>query len=117
MNDETKRLLELAAKAAGIHPDSEVNHLADGAPAFWCNERGQWWRPDIDDGDSRRLEVALGMQVSVCLALKRVRATVLAPEDWEKAVAVAECAFSDDASAATRMAVLIAAADVGEAMP
>ena len=58
-NKELRRLMELAAKAHG--------HIAsDGIGGFYDMERGAEWAPHLDDGDSRRLEVALCLEVGQC---------------------------------------------------
>ncbi len=55
------KLLTLAAKAAGIR----VQIIGQGATCtFWDisdPENHKLWRPHLDDGDSRRLQVACGI--------------------------------------------------------
>ena len=56
-----RELLELAAKAAGVeHPGGE--HCVNG-PALWDIEHKRWWRPLTNDGDAMRLAVQLGFVV------------------------------------------------------
>lgn len=70
------------------------------------------WSPHTDDGDSRRLEVALGMDV--------VQHSALSEGLLDVAVFAGErCAIEphgDDPLAATRMAVLRCAAEVGKSI-
>lgn len=49
---ELRRLLELAAKAAGLSMNWNM-----GAPMV--DESGRYWNPITDDGDALRLEVTL----------------------------------------------------------
>ena len=68
-----RELLELAAKAAGIHIDkSKHNGGGDGNTGFdvlgnavldWHN--GKTWNPLTDDGDALRLAVRLRMNINI----------------------------------------------------
>lgn len=56
-------LLKRAAQAASIELD--LNTPNDGG--YRAKQNGQWtrrWAPHLDDGDSRRLEVALSLTVA-----------------------------------------------------
>ena len=106
---EQRRLLELAAKAAGIGPvlcyESARNCLRIGN-----RESYTLWRPLTDDGDNRRLQVALELELRVfngkAHAGKQDQFWIT--EDW----------FPDgDPNTASRLAVLRAAAVLGENMP
>jgi hypothetical protein len=107
MND--RELLELAAKAAG----QERSAAGD----LWSNARGQLWNPLTDDGDALRLAVKLGLQVftSYPAGADGTKGTgvlvgaELPPEFWS--------AHSDDPYAATRRAIVRAAAEIGRSMP
>lgn len=103
---ETRRLLELAAKAAGktIHKSGPSS---DGRRA-WMDD-GSYWQPFDDDGDSRRLEVALRLSV-----VRSLRGDAMAM-NHDFSVSVTETA-GEDQCATTRLAVLRAAATVGEQM-
>ena len=114
--EELRRLLELAAKAAGMNDwqwreeSQALAHYNTAMACFYCDHAGDaiTWNPADDDGDSRRLEVKL-------------QATVLIgpSADWVKighSVNVCE-GYTEDPYAATRLAVLRAGAVVGEAMP
>ncbi len=99
-----KEMLELAAKAAGIECHS------DGI--YWtANELGDYWRPLKDDGDALRLAVKLGMLISTV------------GDDGSKSFAattvnkVKTCLVDheDDPYAATRRAIVRAAAEIGKA--
>ena len=62
--NDIKELLIRAANAAGIELD--LNTPCDGG--FRAKQNGRWtsrWAPHLDDGDSRRLEVALSMHVAI----------------------------------------------------
>ena len=95
-------LLRLAAKAAGL----SVKFDDEGC----CMHRGMEWIPLTDDGDALRLAVKLRLDVN------QGGAVVVAERDGPKEVGVAE-ALGDDPYAATRRAIVRAAAEIGKAMP
>jgi hypothetical protein len=108
MND--RELLELAAKAAGYlnwTPSTAGLHIETG------NHRGSsgfYWDPLNDDADALRLAVKLGLFVNVWLEAKQVyvdfavsKKDVLEP-------------FGNDPYAATRRAIVRAAAEIGRGM-
>jgi len=119
---ETRRLHELAARAIGLSGDYRYCE-AWKCMATWNDTDGGWfdwrsaWRPLADDGDSRRLEVALHMGVQSN-----------GPDHWQSPNCTivifdtADCPsrlkqdHAGDPCAATRLAVLRAAAAIGEAM-
>lgn len=116
MNDEIKRLLELAAKAAGIEHQGYEEASEFGLPSGLRVGRGIW-NPHTDDGDSRRLEVALGMLVEVDLEARSVT-VVLPPSQLRvKIVHKQQIADGSDGLAEVRLAVLRAAAAIGEVTP
>lgn len=104
MSDKT--LLELAAKAAGLDANLEI----DGTFSIW-NDKVECtqsvWNPLIDDGDALILAVKLGLQMYFFL-----------PND-DIGVAYTEVGRSvkerhgDDPYAATRRAIVRAAAEIG----
>lgn len=110
MNND-RELLELAAKAAAyeIDFDEPVNGLyvngydENGDPAAW-------WNPLTDDGDALRLAVKLNMAVVSCMEEKEVGVTVL-----ETDLEIYEL-HNDDPYAATRRAIVRAAAAIGESL-
>ena len=98
-----RELLELAAKAAGYE-------VLD-----WCGERYTTtdgdrlfsWNPLADDGDALRLAVKLKIDT---LHRREVWATIAG-----KGLQLSE-AFDEDPNAATRRAIVRAAAEIGRAM-
>jgi hypothetical protein len=93
-----REMLELAAKAAGLTP--------------WYVLRGKpGWNPLEDDGDALRLAVKLRVLVD-CEGYEDVAAVV---EGGSGAHVVEP--FGDDRCAATRRAIVRAAAEIGRAMP
>jgi hypothetical protein len=132
VNDEIKRLLELAAKAIGLElkpmevknvtfkgDDKFIGYMTD--PEKWPSG---WFCPHKDDGDSRRLEVALRMDVGQGYEMAFATATVPTAEVPEGEFAPCIHAEADEeysahggeALTATRMAVLRCAASIGEQM-
>ena len=118
MTKETDReLLELAAKAAGylvirsriddpinkdfLIADSVRNHSQVNGP----------WNPLTDDGDALRLAVKLGLVISPS------RVTVMAYEPSSMARDEVYEPIRPDPLAATRRAIVRAAAEIGRAMP
>ena len=94
-----KELLEFAAKAAGFKREDFVDGKSiirevDGQPVYW--------NPLTDDGDALRLAVRLELNVLVGVA-----------QDGEGRIIV-ETSL-DDPYAATRRAIVRAAAEIGKA--
>ena len=110
-----RELLELAAKSAGYAVDWREwvrSHVAEFATVkhvkcagFWLD--GEEWNPLTDDGDAMRLAVKLGMLVDVTAfsVTAIVNGTISAQEK-----------HNGDPYAATRRAIVRAAAAIGEGM-
>ena len=100
-----KELLELAAKAAGIdlvwHGNTDPWCFAEIGPDIK-------WNPLTDDGDALRLAVKL--QMSLDTALGQSLAIPLGGKDCVEQ-------HADDPLAATRRAIVRAAAEIGRQMP
>lgn len=96
-----KELLTLAAKAAGIgggwHHD-----------LMWLDEHSSEWNPRTDDGDAFRLAVKLWIEISFEPNCVQVYPPRSLPVDVPR---------GDDPLAATRLAIVRAAAEIGRAMP
>ena len=119
MND--RELLELAAKAAGLpvefvdeYGDTEVN-------GFWPCGYGddgdvlEWWNPLTDDGDALRLAVKLA--IDLYFHETEVEATAFQADPDEHGVHPFGIEpAGDDSGAATRRAIVRAAAEIGRAM-
>lgn len=103
--DTDRELLEMAAKAAGIelpNPTLRVTHMRGVAPKLW--------NPLADDGDALRLANKLWLQI------RHVHGKAHAgmPDRFW----CTELWFPDgDRDAATRRAIVRAAAEIGRAMP
>ena len=111
---EMRELLELAALAVGI----KVRCFDNIETLILEVDELIYWNPHTDDGDSRRLQVALGIECSPSLVSKT-------PEWWayqsgvigkgdvtEELVEVT----NGDSPAAARLAVLKVAAEIGRRM-
>lgn len=94
-----RELLELAAKAAGR------TYVAGES---W--DEGAGWNPLTDDGDALRLAVKLEMTLDICHAGAQSVAFSAIPGSY------AIEPWIDDPVAATRRAIVRAAAAIGEAM-
>jgi len=103
-----KELLEYAAKAAGVY----IEEWYDSAGAYYVNQDGsRWWNPLTDDGDALRLAVKLCLCVDCVIGADEVTAFV-ADGIFHSEIDI--CA--DDRHAATRRAIVRAAAEIGRAM-
>lgn len=102
MNDG-RELLELAAKAAGIYWDRNLE-------VWYSNDHVRSdWNPLTDDSDALRLAVKLGLQVIT--AGRRIAQAI----EYESG-AYGECEKDADPYAATRRAIVRAAAEIGRNM-
>lgn len=99
-----RELLELAAKAYGICLEWDGNQ-DDWQPMYYDGKTYHAWDPSEDDGDSRRLQVKL--QINICFGANYVIA------DGAQLPTVNN---ANDQFAAVRYAVLRAAADIGKDM-
>jgi hypothetical protein len=110
-----RELLELAAKAAGmkIHAARQVERDEEGYAncGLWIINDTTGWNPLTDDGDALRLAVQLGLLVDVWLQQK----VCIASNQGEELVD-ARVEFGADPYAATRRAIVRAAAAIGEQM-
>lgn len=116
MTDNDRELLELAARAAGFK-----NYIDDvdryGTAALWVRDDevfvGQW-APLTDDGDALRLAVKLNMGISIpAMAETHARVDVITFRNSGVNV-IEDC--KDDPYAATRRAIVRAAAEIGRNM-
>ncbi len=116
-----RELLELAAKAAGLaiywQRQAERDEDGQGDSGLWIVNGSTCWNPLRDDGDALRLAVKLKLLVDAgyCCAM----ATESIKDDWwgggedeHAGVAHDEC----DPFAATRRAIVRAAAEIGRQM-
>ena len=109
---EDRELLEWAAKAAGLEFKWRDGDLAWGpehvGPAAWINECWQPWSPLTDDGPALRLAVKLRMELSI----DPMYSWAMAEHDLHAGNA---CENGSDPYAATRRAIVRAAAEIGRA--
>lgn len=104
-----KELLELAAKAAGI----EIYTQIDNAILYQVGKYLGHWSPLTDDGDALRLAVKL--KIEPHFVGESVHAVILQGTDvgeWEQVLA--EELIANDPYAATRRAIVRAAAEIGK---
>ena len=107
-----KELLELAAKAAGIEVLG-VSFEMDGSFAGFPIGGQKVWNPLTDDGDALRLAVKLGLHISQQLSY----VAVMQPHggagshrlQWTEQ-------YNNDPYAATRRAIVRAAAEIGRTL-
>ena len=106
-----RELLEMAAKAAAydIRSDAWALTLSGGGETLYMGNNGPKWNPLTDDGDALRLAVKL--EISLCFPF-------LLPQVIKSVRACADCfeAQGNDPFAATRRAIVRAAAEIGKAM-
>lgn len=125
-----KELLDLAAKAVGLTPaaDSDQEWVDDGQGGVtgqfeWKDAEGgellYHWNPLTDDGDALRLAVALhiGIRSNGPNHWQNADETIAIWDDHEGVPRQLRQAHDGDPRAATRTAVVRAAAAIGEQMP
>ena len=104
-----REMLELAAKAAGL---KEYGWMADTLTHV-VNNQFVFWEPLTDDGDALRLAVKLKMRIGIDAipvgSVVVVSDNKFRPDTHER--------IGDDATYATRRAIVRAAAEIGRAMP
>ena len=112
-----KELLELAAKAAGMAHNEKASAQKPGQKywfGLWIDGANEWaqghhWNPLTDDGDALRLAVKLHIHLYINQAVRvdyRIEGGVTVPL-YE--------ALEPDSCAATRRAIVRAAAEIGKA--
>lgn len=119
--DSDRELLELAAKAAGL----TIARWVDGVPqlASDTHQLGKMWNPLTDDGDALRLAVELDMEIAQgdeegpCAWINyfipgTVRWLSLSDQHTKKR----HKATKREKQAATRRAIVRAAAEIGNTM-
>lgn len=107
-----RELLELAAKAAGIKL-ADVSD--DGVWAFYYSDEHKGhidWNPLKNDGDALRLAVKLGLIVEIGYAARGFLVVRTNTDNWLEF----REAWGDDPYAATRRAIVRAAAEIGKEM-
>jgi len=110
-----RKLLELAAKAAGMEsmryasPYTGMSKMLDPARPETTGSIGPNWNPITDDGDALRLAVKLRMSVFHSLS-----DVYVVDDDGDIEV---EEGHKRDPLAATRRAIVRVAAEIGRQMP
>jgi hypothetical protein len=116
-----RELLEAAAKAAGIELESVVEDGTDAGKGV--TRLGYWWAPLHDDGDALRLAVKLGISTlpypvynegarHSVIAKQRRKSDTLREANPTEVIEL----YGDDPYAATRRAIVRAAAEIGKEM-
>ena len=109
MNEITRQHLEDAARAAGIALEWDGDP-AEWQPMYYEGKTYHTWEPDTDDGDSRRLQIAVRMSLVVG------GSSAAAGLGLHHARLVRHDGTPDDAARAAREAVVLCAAEVGKRM-
>jgi hypothetical protein len=111
-----RELLEFAAKAAGIAAkfDDELGDMF--IYGVRSPEMSRYWNPLTDDGDALRLAVQLRMLIEPARMMKGTFVEVHAYPSGRGDCAGVESLGVDD-YAATRRAIVRAAAEIGRATP
>lgn len=117
-----RELLELAAKAAGIRlewvhdaPKELVVHWS-GNPEDGGEIRDYDWNPLTDDGDALRLAVKLRLRINREINCGCDIVEVFGPEADDMSCHCTTEGVVDDPYAATRRAIVRAAAEIGRQM-
>ena len=109
-----RELLELAAKAAGI--EGEIKKTFGGWPCV-MRKNGHAWQPMHDDGDALRLAVDLDLAIVPYPIYNKQKHSVLVKKNLAEPRFEKMELHGDDPRAATRRAIVSAAAEIGKAMP
>lgn len=109
MSADDLELLRMAARAIGELPDTWVD-----SEAYFSGVLRRW-NPLTDDGDAMRLAVDLGVRETLVLIVGR--SGVHCEYQHPYATALASVSHDGDPCAATRRAIVRAAAEVGRDMP
>lgn len=104
-----RELLELAAKAAGVELGWNKN---DTPPKPFRMDNADWWNPLIADGDALRLAVKLRLHVDH----SRINASSVSVWIVTDTGATSFDEDGDDPYAATRRAIVRAAAEIGKSL-
>lgn len=111
-----RELLELAAKAAGLDVKFEEDDLNNWYP-LGRDEDGdveKWWNPLECDGDALRLAVDLGLLIRTAGSIGSGWAGVVVGDG---SCRLSEVKMTGDTYRDTRLAIVLAAAEIGKAMP
>ena len=113
-----RELLEAAAKAAGIDLQHRAMFGGDAEPGYYKYPVGvpplwTWWNPLTDDGDAMRLAVKLRMLIEPAKTMGGTFIEVHAHPSGRGDCAGVE-QFGQDDFAATRRAIVRAAAEIGK---
>ena len=111
--NEDKELLELAAKAAGIEPLGKAFEM-NGDFAGFCMPARKVWNPLTDDGDALRLAVKLGLLIDAIGISAGVRFS--SENGYDVWLYEKHENHNNDPYAATRRAIVRAAAEIGRGM-
>lgn len=114
MNDS--ELLELAAKAAGYAAKEMVYMPGDDFERRYLSVDSEEWNPLEDDGDALRLLVELSIHIEHAGQSGHKADRVQASPRGRGHLAWVEM-YESDHHAATRRAIVRAAAEIGKAMP
>ena len=108
-----RELIELAAKAVGVFLDWEFGpRLANLRPLDKMNPAVGWWNPLADDGQALRLAVDLHITID----RSEVKNAAYVYSDYQDIDVVVIEDHGTDRYAATRRAIVRAAAEIGKAM-
>lgn len=112
-----RELLELAARAAGIRHIEYANDYDGARGLMLCDEHGRHtdtWSPLTDDGDALRLAVKCSISVNTMLVdgMNRPRHETAACSSY--GLPIVHHKHDGDPYAATRRAIVRAAAAIGE---
>jgi hypothetical protein len=112
MKDD-RELLELAAKAAGIELEGDLHsNPGEWVPMYYEGKTYHSWSPLTDDGDALRLAVKLRFQIDVEAARTFVGSGLSSNSINRKSYESEQ--HHEDMYAATRRAIVRAAAEIGK---
>lgn len=111
MSISDRELLEFAARAAGFYLEWD-GHPDQWQPIHYEGKTYHSWNPLTDDGDALRLAVTLKLEIYFFDGFGEVVA-----EHNTSSFEPGREQYADDMNAATRRAIVRAAAEIGRTMP
>jgi len=109
-----RKLLELAAKAAGYSTEPYFDGEYMGANRYEYTEGPNAWNPLTDDGDALRLAAKLNMGIR--FEVQSDGPIVVCSLEWSNTLCAVIEDFNKDPYTATRRAIVRAAAEIGKTL-
>lgn len=112
--DPEREMLELAAKACGLAYSLDEGRIrVEGSGFTGHTPNFYYWNPRRDSGQALELAVQLGLVIEIGYAARGFLVVRTNTDNWQEF----REAWGSDPNAATRLAIVRAAAEIGKALP